>query len=78
MRVKLAIRRHHGKWRDLTVGEVLYRLIAETHELNDAIRVLFNDPDRGETNRESVIGEAVDVAAYCAMLIDVLSMEDER
>lgn len=65
MRAKLAQRRHHGDWRALAVNQAMDLLRAEFAELEDTL----TDADR--------IAEAVDVAACCAILIDVLRMEGE-
>ena len=73
MRAKLALRRHHGDWSKRKPGPLLALLALEVQELDDALTVLRAAP--GESNRESAIAEAVDVAAYCAMMIDVLRME---
>ena len=60
----------------LELGWVVALLELEVRELEAALCVLRHAP--GESYRESAISEAVDVAAYCAILIDVLSMEGER
>lgn len=65
MRAKLAQRRHHGDWRALAVNQAMDLLRAEFAELEDTL----TDADR--------IAEAVDVAACCAILIDVLRIEGE-
>ena len=67
MRAKLAQRRHHGDWREMAASTVLDALRGEVEEL----RLAFF----GCCDPEDIISEAVDVAAYCAILIDVLSME---
>ena len=69
MRAKLAQRRHHGDWREMAASTALDALRGEVEELRNAFF--------GCCEAESVIAEAVDVAAYCAILIDVLSMEGE-
>ena len=69
MRAKLAQRRHHGDWREMAASTVMDALRGEVEEL----RIAFF----GCCEAESVIAEATDVAAYCAILIDVLSMEGE-
>ena len=67
MRAKLAQRRHHGDWREMAASTVMAALREEVDEL----RLAFF----GCCDPEDIISEAVDVAAYCAILIDVLSME---
>ena len=69
MRTKLAQRRHHGDWREMAASTVMDALRGEVEEL----RLAFF----GCCEAESVIDEAVDVAAYCAILVGVLSMEGE-
>ena len=69
MRAKLAQRRHHGDWREMAASTVMDALRGEVEEL----RLAFF----GCCEAESVIDEAVDVAAYAAILVDVLSMEGE-
>jgi hypothetical protein len=69
MRAKLAQRRHHGDWREMAASTVMDALRGEVEELRNAFF--------GCCDPEDIISEAVDVAAYCAILIDVLSMEGE-
>ncbi len=66
MRAKLAQRRHHGDWREMAASAVMDALRGEVEELRNAFF--------GEA-RDAIISEAVDVAAYAAILVDVLSME---
>ena len=70
MRAKLAQRRSHGDWREMSDTAVMEALREEVEELSLAWS--------GCLAPEDIIAEAVDVAAYCAILIDVLSMEGER
>ena len=70
MRAKLAQRRHHGDWSAMSDTAVIEALREEVEELSLAWS--------GCLASEAIIAEAVDVAAYCAILIDVLSMEAER
>ncbi len=70
MRAKLAKRRHHGDWREMAASTVMDALRGEVDEL----RLAFF----GCCDPEDIIAEATDVAAYCAILIDVLSMESEQ
>ena len=67
MRAKLAMRRHHGDWSAMSDTAVMEALREEVEELSLAWS--------GCLAPEDIISEAVDVAAYCAILIDVLSME---
>jgi hypothetical protein len=70
MRAKLAQRRHHGDWREMAASTVMDALRGEVEELRNAFF--------GCCDPEDIISEAVDVAAYAAILVDVLSMEGER
>ena len=60
---------NHGDWREMAASTALDALRGEVEELRNAFF--------GCCEAESVIAEAVDVAAYAAILVDVLSMEGE-
>lgn len=82
MRAKLAQRRHHGDWREMAASAVMDALRGEVEELRLAFFGCC-DPAcprccrRHRPCPEDIISEAVDVAAYAAILVDVLSMEGE-
>lgn len=74
MRAKLAQRRHRGDWREAGSHAAISGIVGEYEELQEAVCVV----DLYEPSAlADIIGEAVDVAASCAILIDVLSAEAE-
>jgi hypothetical protein len=75
MLAKLAQRREHGEWGHYDPWAAYAALRRESDELWGALDRHSIEPTT-ET-RAAVIAEAADVANYCAMLVDVLSMEGE-
>ena len=71
---KLAQRRGHGEWAECDPWTLFGHMGDERRELWKAL----GDYTMRTVTRADVITEAADVANYCAMLIDVLSMEGDE
>lgn len=73
MLAKLAQRREHGEWRNLTARQLFAMSHNEICELADALYAWSPKVNNTQASRAAVIAEAADVANYLAMLVDVLS-----
>ena len=74
MLAKLAQRREHGDWKHDGPWSILALLELEVYELSEAL----HNATVGNGKPEDIIAECADVANYCAMLIDVVSMEGDE
>ncbi len=82
---KMEKRAHKGDWKELSIETCLKLLEAEQIELNFALMHQRQDKEikRGcddywdiqKANKLAVIDEIADVAAYCAIMLDVLDKE---
>jgi len=71
--MEMALQRndYKGGWQDMSTGEIMDRIYEEMRELNAARKALYKSTDSA-SEIEAVKKEAINVANFCMMMVDVL------